>query len=427
MLLHVQDAMISAYAGNDRSAHSPGVAFLGQEKPVIGSDAYRHIKINPSWFHDSFWHSISDEISNSVDHESWTQADLVYEHIGLLVAELGVGEADVVVALSDHQTDEEIGLLLGILKSRGLNPVGIVNSAVLECVDMAGGRPDCHLDIHLNQAIITEFTSDGPMKKASVQVLPGSGVMDFREQWSDRFAREFVETTRYDPHHSPSAEQEFFEQLLGNSHADQFPGSELTLHSADRLNKISIPVEKWISAGGSALDQLVQILSSYSRVAISAKSKGIPGLDAALAEVTEVVALHDGALTDAYSRYCDVIVTGAEQLYVIDELRPASGPGVGPELVTHLVKDGEAWPVGPDLSLVVQQGKITVSPGQHRDATVHVYRANDRVCMDVKPGHGAKVDGIECAQSAVLAPGSRITLAGCTGDVLAIREIPGVP
>lgn len=421
LLLHLQDTRVALYEGATLLASSPGVAVLGADGAQFGEGALAQLKLRPRWAQTRFWQDVSEQECQSEHGERWSHADLASEHIVRLVAEADPRNKDVVIALSGHYSAEALALMLGVVKSSGLTPVGLVDAAVLECASLADKAPAAHLDIHLNQAIITRLSLGPALKKTGVDILPELGWTQLLEDWSEWYARRFVEETRFDPHHSPEAEQKLLDQLLNQSHPESLESRKISIEAGARSFSLDVSAEAWGEAGRSTFEGLAVALSGLEDVAVSAAASAIPGLVDALSQATALVHLPKNALASAFEHHRDELTTGENRLSVTQALSPLSSEASPKRSVTHLVVAGHAWPIGGGLSLLEGQGGVIVAP--YKGSGIRVWRNAQGTHVDPTAESGLEIDGRPITAVQLLEPGMALTLAGCAGTALAIHEL----
>lgn len=421
LLLHVQDTGVALYEGASLLASSPGIAVLGAGDAKFGHEAIEHFRLQPRWLQTRFWQDMSEKECLSEAGESWSYAELASEHAGRLVHEAGAADRDVIIALPAHYDADALALLLGVIKSTALNPVGLIDTAVLECGQISDTLPSAHLDIHLNQAIVTRLSSGSGVEKVDSEILAEMGWSQIIGDWSEWFARRFVEETRFDPHHSPDAEQKLFDQLR---HLHLQPVSEnrrLSLEAGSKTFSLDVSAETLRQAAQPTLEKLAGALSGFESVAISAAATAVPGLKEALSKVTQVVALSPNALASAFDRYRDSLTTGEDRLAVTEALSPVSSSTAPKHAVTHLLVGGHAWPIGAGLSIVEERGHIGVTVFDGKG--IRIWQTGGETRIDPQTADGLSLDGRPLTETETLEPGMELTLTGCQGKIIAVHEL----
>lgn len=421
LLLHIQDKQVALYDGATVLASSPGVAVLASEGAAFGDSAMAQLKLRPRWIQTRFWQDISEEERVGESGERWSQADLASEHINQLAREADARNSDVVIALSGHYNADALALMLGVIKSSGLKPVGLIDAALLECAHLSNKSPTAHLDIHLNQAVVTRLSSGAALKRTRIDIHPDLGWAQILDNWSEWFARRFVEETRFDPHHAPDAEQSLLDQLLKQTHPGSLESQKITLEAGSKSFALDVPASAWNEAGRSTFERLTDALSGVESIALSAAASTIPGLSTALSNTAAVVQLPAEALIQGFERHRGALITGENRLSVIEELALTS-PEVGPvRPVTHLLLEGHAWPIGDGLSIHNSKGDVAVAP--YGGSGVRIWRETQGANIDPGTEAAVELNGSPLKAAQTLEPGMTLTLAGCKGRVLAIHEL----
>jgi hypothetical protein len=70
-----------------------------------------------------------------------------------------------------------------------------------------------HLDIHLHRTEIIVLSQDEHLTFEKSETVEEKGLADLHRAWVEAIAAEFVRTTRFDPLHQASSEQELFDRL----------------------------------------------------------------------------------------------------------------------------------------------------------------------------------------------------------------------
>lgn len=421
LLLHIQDTQVALFEGATLLASSPGVAVLASDGAVFGNSAMAQLRLRPRWVQSRFWQDISEDERVGESGERWSQADLASEHISQLAREADARDSDVVVALSGHYNGDALALLLGVIKSSGLKPVGLIDAALLECAHLSDKSPTVHLDIHLNQAIITRLSSGATLKRSHIDIHPDLGWAQILDNWSEWFARRFVEETRFDPHHAPDAEQKLLDQLLKQSHPASLESQKITLEAGSKSFALDVPAGAWDEAGQSTFERLAAALSGAGTVALSAAAGTIPGLPTALSNTVSVVQLPANALSQSFERHRGTLITGEDRLSVMAELVLASPEVSLVRPATHLLIDGHAWPIGDGLSLRDSNGDVAVVP--YDGTGIRIWRQAQTATVDPGTEGAVEINGKRLRAAQTIEPGMTLTLAGSKGRVLAIHEL----
>jgi hypothetical protein len=106
-----------------------------------------------------------------------------------------------------------LGILLGIGNELGLPIKGFVPIALAATISPFPRKALFHLDIHLHRTEIVPLIQGDQLTCEDQLTIPEKGLAYLYREWVEAVAAEFVSTTRFDPLHKATTEQELFDRL----------------------------------------------------------------------------------------------------------------------------------------------------------------------------------------------------------------------
>ena len=216
-LLHVD--------GDDRE--TPGFALPDKEGLLVGKAAEGKAHLHPLQIYNSYWDQLNTEPLERPNIYAQNHAEIAYAHLSHIWKNIKDHGDEVVMAVPGFLQKAQLGLILGITEALSIPLKGMIALSVAAASKHCPGRMLLHLDMHLHRAEISLLEQgDYLTQKASI-TLKDRGLHHLRAEWIKAIAREFVRTTRYDPLHKASSEQELYNRLPGVLAALQRKASEM--------------------------------------------------------------------------------------------------------------------------------------------------------------------------------------------------------
>ncbi|MBR9910987.1 MAG: hypothetical protein GYB33_11635 [Gammaproteobacteria bacterium] len=216
LVLDLNDLGIRCYDGGKMLLESPGVALVDRERLLFGEPALQASRTQPLNTYTRFWSQLDVTPFNSVNRQIRHHADLAYQHLQHIEAQLGLdfNGRDVIFALSGQLDKQALGLLLGIAQQCGLNTTGIVDTALASLLPNASQPRLSHVECHLHHAVISELVMDGQqLRRQQVEVLPHIGWLDLQAHLLKYLTNKFIQLTRFNPRHDAHIEQSLFDAI----------------------------------------------------------------------------------------------------------------------------------------------------------------------------------------------------------------------
>ncbi len=435
------DAALIAVRDGERLAASPGIALLAPAGAVVGEAAAAAARLQPVLAADRFWTDLSqDAFAGDAEH-AVSHADLVHAHLGALWRQVAAPGDEAVFAVPATLRPHPLGLLLGIARSLAIPVAGVVDAALAACAGLAARAVVLHLDVQLHQAVLTELSGHGTLRRRRVEIAPHAGLKPMYAAWAQLISEAMVRRTRFDPLHQAASEQQLFDRLPAwldalasaesvDAAVDSGSGSYAATVGREQF---TLAAEAWYAQ----LDDLVRSLHRADQpatLALSARAARLPALADRLAAARrlEVVRLADlAAAAGAALRASDLgpgdppaLVTALARTHALPggERRRIASPA------THVIEGGRAHPID-ERGLVIGQGpgegrRIALAGAGEGVSRLHctLERAGGRTRVRDHSRYGTFVNGERVHGEAELGAGDRLRV-GSPGVVFELVAV----
>jgi len=334
---------------------------------LVGEQAelLKHLRPRESSTH--FWGKLSE--TSDTKHVI-SNVEIAYRHLEYIWYSGKFTKQDAILVTPVTLDKHDLGLLLGICKKLSINVVGIVCNAALAMQHPANDCKAVYLDLLLKQFAITEIIQN----KAGISLKQPSRILDcglqhFVQNCANIIAKKFIAETRFDPLHSASNEQQFFDKLpLWLSTLSEKDSIECKLATDEKNFFIHISNEYLQTANRRLFDDIASHLNvlfhNHNNIAIfcSSACKKVFGLQEFLTSLPgcAIVQLDEVSLAEQAMHRADEIIIGEQVHYVNaiswqDNATPASLEFSSGKLSnlsnipTHILISGHAYSLGQDI------------------------------------------------------------------------------
>lgn len=211
-VIDLNDSNIRVASGDQILLNSPGYAVIKDSKIAFGTSAAKLTRIYPRSTHDDYWYRLGQEAIQSTSNQIRHNADLAYMQLAEIYEQAGKPTNSVIAVPSSFNQDQ-LGLLLGLLKAANFQNVKLIDSALLASIQALNLGEQLHLDIQLHQSVLTRIETNIHHQVIATEVLPDIGLMSIHEQCARLISHEFINQSRFDPHHNAETEQLLFEKI----------------------------------------------------------------------------------------------------------------------------------------------------------------------------------------------------------------------
>ena len=347
---------------DQNSVTSPGYALPRKKNLLIGQAAEQMAHLFPQQILNHFWDQLSTEPLERSAGRSQNQAEVAFAHLKQIQDKVKAHGDSLVIAVPDHYTRTQLGLLLGMAQELGVSVQGFAPLSIAAVSNPEPGEILLYLDIHLHRMELTCLRQAERLQHADSMTMPGKGLLYWHREWVEAIATEFVHATRFDPLHRAESEQALYNRLKGiaaelktsATARIELPAGQTTYRSAisseqlmnkntDCLNEIFRGIQQMLERWKPATDSPVALVVSH-RIA------SLPGVARSLSDNAKVRVIE--------------IAQGAGAMGVLEQWEYADGVKIGSDTVFQKSK--------PWASLTTESTAATVERGAKRQLPSHI-------------------------------------------------------
>ncbi len=294
LALEINDAGLVLARDGTILAEEPGIAMLDGASPETGAAAALRARLKPLYAETRYWQDLGTEpLARSVPAAA-NRAEVAYAQLERLVApHLGDGR-EIIIAVPPWYSREQLGLLLGVAKESGLEPVGLVDAGLAACSLEPASATMLHLELGLHRAVVTVLDSAPGLRRTRFEMLPQHGWLALQQAWLDAIAAAFVLKTRFDPLHQAATEQLLCDGLPAWLDAAVSAGTaSIDLESGAATYSLAMSGEDFEHAASRSYDEYARVLQRARpaggplNLRLSSRLSGLPGLEARLAGIRD--------------------------------------------------------------------------------------------------------------------------------------------
>ena len=428
----------------DQSANSsPGYALPQKKQVLYGQAAEQMAHLFPQQILNLFWDQLSTEPLERAAGRNRNQAEVAYAHLKQIWEKVKAFGDCLAVAVPDHYTRNQLGLLLGMAQELGINIIGFSPLSIASASQPEPGEHLFYLDIHLHRMELTCLTQAKRLSHNDTMTMPGKGIIHWHREWVDAIATEFVHTTRFDPLHRAETEQALYNRLHGiTAELNNSTTAKIELPAGQMTYRTAISAELLISKNTDSLNEIIGSIQQMQArwlpsneaplvLLISHRLAGFPGVARFLSDHLniQVRELPKGAgALGMLAQWEDTenAKIGAEAVF--QKSKPwapvSSGSGAkkagietqGP-LPTHLLFESVAYPIGNTPLVITHdqnsgQTEIHASSGTARRAgnSCSIERQGKEIFVNPQDMPEATLNGEQIQSKTILKLGDSIRL-----------------
>jgi len=340
-VLELNDAGLRLSNASGILLDSPGYAYVNAKEIEFGEDARKQSKVHPLRSFNQYWHKLSlDPFSKPVGNFRHN-ADIAFSHLQDIARSAQL-EGEVVLAVPGSFSREQMAILLGLLKQSPMRPIGLVDAALIGCIDHAESESAIHVDLQLHQVVLSKMHRVGTeLKRESVILVPGAGWMNISDNLMQLFTSAFIQQCRFNPQHNAASEQMLLDNLRQWLIEENSEDSNDDASSQESRRSLEIKLSHnntvhQASLSRSALhnrllpffqkivQQLIVIDPDVSSpILVSDRMQCLPGFDAVLASSAprSVLRLNEHSVAKGCLRYRDEFIGSPEALHFVSTIR----------------------------------------------------------------------------------------------------------
>lgn len=257
--------------------NSPGYAVIKDDKIAFGLSAAKLNRIYPRNTHDDYWYRLGQDTIQSSSNQIRHNADLAYMQLAEIYEQTGQ-TVKWLIAVPASFSQEQLGLLLGLLNAANYKNVQLIDSALLASISNLSKGEHIHLDMQLHQSVLTSLTTDDKHKVITSNVLPETGLLSIYEKCAKFISNEFINQSRFDPHHHAESEQLLFENIPAClNKLTTSPMSKIGLEHQGNAYSANITREGILEALAPIYENFYKHIDNSSQLLLSHRFGLLPG------------------------------------------------------------------------------------------------------------------------------------------------------
>lgn len=381
-VIDLNDTNIRVGKGEQILFNSPGYAVIKDDKIAFGTQAAKLNRIYPRSTHDDFWYRFSQDAIQSSSNQIRHNADLAYMQLAEINEQTDDSE-NWLIAVPASFNQEQLALLLGLLKAANYADVQLIDSALLASIDSLNKGEYLHLDMQLHQSVLTSLETDDKHRVITSNVLPETGLLGIYEQCAKLISNEFINQSRFDPHHHAESEQLLFENIpICLSKLTTSSMSKLDLEYQGNSYSANITREAIMETLSPIYDNFYKHIEESKQLLLSHRFRILPGFmdrlsNARLLDEFAVFTSAKKYLTllndaDSNANYLSELpaIEGTEELTIPHtESRQATD-------ITHILIDNIAYKLNEKGCYIASNNKIETSLGSNTQFSIQSYNGH---------------------------------------------------
>ncbi|MFT5396694.1 MAG: hypothetical protein ACI85N_001899 [Gammaproteobacteria bacterium] len=415
-VIDLNDTNIRVGKGEQILFNSPGYAVIKDDKIAFGTQAAKLNRIYPRSTHDDFWYRFSQDAIQSSSNQIRHNADLAYMQLAEIYEQSG-GSEKWLIAIPASFNQEQLALLLGLLKAANYADVQLIDSALLASINSLNKGEHLHLDMQLHQSVLTSLETDDKHRVITSNVLPETGLLGIYEQCAKLISNEFINQSRFDPHHHAESEQLLFENIpICLSKLTTSSMSKLDLEYQGSSYSANITREAIIETLSPIYDNFYKHIEESKQLLLSHRFRILPGFmdrlsNARLLDEFAVFTSAKKYLTllndaDSNANYLSELpaIEGTEELTIPHtESRQATD-------ITHILIDNIAYKLNEKGCYIASNNKIETSLSLNTQFSIQSY--NGHYSIQAENHSQVSLNNVTVNDKQLLTLGDSIKIAG---------------
>ena len=212
-ILVAGDNPIRLLTVDGQEQESPGFAIPEKERLLVGKPASDKAHLFPLQVINRFWDQLNTEPLKQKNRHAQNHAEIAYAHLFHVWDTVKQYGNEMIIAVPDFYSKEQLGLILGMAKELSIPVKGFVSLPIAASYHAYPNAMLLHLDIHLHRFEITYLHQGEYLTAKNSVTFEEISLEQLYRSWVETIAEEFVHATRFDPLHQAATEQELYNRL----------------------------------------------------------------------------------------------------------------------------------------------------------------------------------------------------------------------
>ena len=216
LVLFLNDWRLAIWQAGEEIYRQPAVALESHGAMVFGQDALQQARIHPRQTNTQYLSRLNADPLTTPLRSARNHADLLYLQLKSVLDSLPeLSRATWNVVVPSTTTPQQLGLLLGIAKEAGITINDFYDLATSGVAALPPESNDAqYLEIFQHEAQLAVVSCQGEVVRSSAQEFSDVGLTTLADGWANVIADQFVQTTRFDPLHAATTEQQLYNRIL---------------------------------------------------------------------------------------------------------------------------------------------------------------------------------------------------------------------
>lgn len=246
-----------------RDTESPGFALPEKKKLLVGKEAERRARLYPHTIQHHFWDRLSTDPLTEPLRTAGNNAEIAYEHLSMVWNRVKDYGNSAIICVPGSMDRRQLGLVLGMAQELAIDVKGMMVQALAAAPHPFPDRSLFHLDLHLHNVEITRLRQGQHLIADDTLTLDEMGQLGVYRIWVEAIAEEFVRTTRFDPLHKATVEQELYDRLpTVLRHLTQNAGLVFDMRVGNSIHNITLTRDFLIQKAGHFFKTIRDFLHS---------------------------------------------------------------------------------------------------------------------------------------------------------------------
>lgn len=405
----------------------------------IGKEARDRALLHPNECNHRFWYELARTKTKAINHNN---TKLALRHLSSIWSQVSKNVDTVILTVPATFTNTGLGILLGICDELSIPVNAMVHHAALSPRQSNHSGDTVHVDVLLHHTAITFLREhQSEFKVEHTILLDDIGWHSFYTATAEYITQTFIKSTRLDPMHSASLEQQLFNRL------------PIWLASAQTEETIRCQIEHQnslfeVNINSSELKNILNVQLSKIINSLSSREMAQPIIACVSTSVNEqlgfhqlanrygilVRPLHIGHHAQQGLLHAEQLLDSDSQIYLNKQLPytiltdplplPNNELSVTANLPTHILYRNRAFPLNDSLYLTgttTTGFQLQLKQTDMKDELLSIRCNDSSVSVEIADGHEITVNNQMVQTHTRVTVGDRIHIANCEDDLVFIK------